>query len=271
MGQLLASLLDYEKKKEFFVDSLRPNRPPLSGNSALQALRRAEAIDQYRTTVEQSSLNVIARLNYTYMPSVHTVSIPIEPADPKDPWPNGQVLWMNSTADGGLPHTRAPYYICLPVSINKKTLSTTLLHERIHLSQRAQPKFWIALMELCWSMTPFIGLLPAELSLRQRINPDIFGVPLFAWKKQWVPLAIFQSVNQPALSEIDIIWWDSITRTIHRDPPPGWETYFGKYSVASEHPYEMAAYLISSPETMSKLPAYQALKSRLNELPVSEV
>jgi len=267
----LALIKFFTEISEQFVDPLRPERPPLSGDQGLLALNRAEIIDQYRSTVKQSVPNIIARHQYTYMPTVHSVPIPIPPADPTQPWPNGQVVWMNSSADGGLPHTRAPFFICLPESINTKTLATTLLHERIHVSQRLHPKAWIDLMQSAWSMTPWIdSSLPQEIQSRLRINPDLLGAPHFLWKNEWVPLGIFKSINKPVLSEIDIIWWNPTTRTVHRESPPGWDAYFGK-NPAGEHPYEIAAYLIASSVELSNIPAYQALKSRLGSLPRNEI
>ena len=102
---------------EPFEDPLRPQRPPLSGQQALAALQRAENLDGYLARVSSSALNVKARKKFFYVPSVHTVETSIPPADLKEPWPNGQVVWMEQSADGGLPHTRLPYFILLPKNI----------------------------------------------------------------------------------------------------------------------------------------------------------
>jgi len=253
---------------EQYTNPLRPERPPLSGSQGLLALQRAEQIDGYRTAVNDSKLNRLARSKQTYMPAVHSLDIPISPADPAQPWPNGQVIWMDPTADGGLPHTRAPYFICLPSTINRSSLNQTLTHERIHVSQRLHPDAWVSLMESAWSMTPWNGSLPDELEFRHRLNPDLYNAPRFIWKGQWVPIAIFQSTEKPNLTEINLVWWNDVTRTMHRDPPPGWTSFFGS-NPSGEHPYEIAAYLLAENTSTNK--AYQALLPGLRTLPTNEV
>jgi len=253
---------------ESYTNPLRPERPPLSGSQALLALQRAEQIDGYRTAVNDSNLNRLARSKQTYLPAVYSQKLPIVPADPTQPWPNGQVIWMDPTADGGLPHTRAPYYICLPTTIDRSSLNQTVTHERIHVSQRLHPDAWVNLMNDAWSMTPWNGTLPDELEFRHRINPDLVNAPHFIWKNQWVPLAIFQSTDKPSLTEINLIWWNDSTRTIHREPPPGWANFFGT-NPSGEHPYEIAAYLLADKTTTNK--AYQALLPGLRSLPTKEV
>ena len=265
MGQIISS---FSSSLEQYTNPMRPERPPLSGSQALEALHRAEQIDGYRTAVNESSLNRLARSKQTYMPAVYSQTLSIPPADPTQPWPNGQVVWMDPTADGGLPHTRAPYFICLPTTILPSSLNQTLTHERIHVSQRLHPDAWIALMKTSWSMTPWNGSLPEELEFRHRINPDLYNAPRFIWKNQWVPFAIFQSTDHPDLSEINLIWWDDSSRTIHRDPPPGWTNFFGS-NPSGEHPYEIAAYLLAGNTTTNK--AYQALLPGLPSLPTNEV
>ena len=256
--------------QESFTDDnpLRPQRPPLSGQSALQALAQAERIDQYRQRVEQSASNLRARAGQIYMPVPFSIQRAVPPANLAEPWPNGQVIWMDATADAGLPHTRAPNLICMPHTFPESSLANTLLHERIHVSQKLHPKAWQTLVEKAWNMEPWLGELPSDIQARRRINPDVMDVPLYSWKQEWVPLAIFESNTQPKLSEISMIWWQISTRTVHRDPPPGWVAFFGNVP-AGEHPFEIAAYLIAANPTQNV--ALQALKSRLGSLPTEEV
>jgi len=249
------------------INVIRPNRPPLSGQEGLQALNQAEYIDQYRTLVDQSSLNRIARSNQTYLPAVHSNRRVIPLADPYDPWPGGQVVWMQPSADGGLPHTRAPNYICLPLNFPQSQLESTLLHERVHVSQRLHKNAWEKIF-LAWDMKPWMGDLPADIQSRRRINPDLLGASLFAWKGDFVPLGLFQNSSQPRLDSTDTVWWSISTRTLLREPPPGWSDFFGS-GPGQEHPYELSAYLIQ--KGSDDTPAYQVLKSRVQDLPTSEV
>ncbi len=251
-----------------FDNPLRPQRPPLSGQSGLQALFRAEQIDNYRALVAQSPLNATARAGQDYLPSVHSLDRAVPPADPHEPWPNGQVIWMDPTADAGLPHTRPPNLICISRDFPEKDLKTTILHERVHVSQQLHRRAWIKLLKEVWDFQQWHGTLPADLQSRRRINPDLLGAPLFIWKQQWVPFAIFQSSSKPRLFETDTVWWDATSRTLLRSPPPGWTEFFGSIP-GGEHPFELIAYLVA--ESPRQNPAYQAIKPRLSELPTTEV
>jgi hypothetical protein len=247
--------------KENFSSS---QRPPISGQAALQALQRAERIDQYRSRVNKSAINRSARVGQNYMPILHSIKRSVPNADPSSPWPNGQVIWMDPSADAGLPHTRPPYYICMPSTFPGWNLKQTLLHERVHLSQRAHPKEWDKIFKEAWEMKPWCSTLPDTVQLRRRMNPDLMLTSLYIWKDRYVVLALYKSESRPSLNEIDLVWWDAINRTLFREPPPGWKEFFGTSS-SGEHPYELSAYLIESPPDDSK--AYDAIKSRLASLP----
>jgi hypothetical protein len=235
------------------------NYPPISGNNAMDALRNSEKLDGYRSKVASSSSNRIARKTIAYIPSIHTISKEIEPSEV---WPNGQVIWMDPISDMGLPHTRPPRYICLPSNLSTTDLKDILVHERIHLSQRQNAKEWLELMK-SWSMEPWEGTIHSDILMRKRLNPDLLLSPTFSWKKEWVPLALFKSLNTPNLPDVDVTWWHIPSRTLHREAPPGWEDYFGKVDSGHEHPYELAAYLI---ERNINCKAHNDLKLRLKEI-----
>jgi hypothetical protein len=252
--------------KEAF-DSSFLERPPITGQSGLQALQRAEMLDNYRTIVGHSHLNRAARAGQIYLPSPFSNNRTVPPPDPTQPWPSGQVIWMDPTADDGLPHTRPPYYILISREFPEDKLAGTILHERVHVSQRLYPTAWMNLFKKAWDMEPWSGEIPADIQSRRRMNPDILGVPLYAWKGEWVPLALFKSSSAPKLSETDLVWWNAKTRTLFRQPPPGWTEFFGTVP-AGEHPFELAAYLIEAGDTKNR--AYAALKPGIAELPVYE-
>lgn len=256
--------------REFFSGDqvLRPDRPPLSGDEGLQALFRAEQIDQYLKLVSESAVNRKARSDFTYMPAVHSVKRTIPDKDNSQPWPSGQVVWMDPTAEGGLPHTRAPNYICIPYTYDEKQLANTLLHERVHVSQRLHRKAWEKILADAWQMTPWVGTLPDSLRTRRRINPDLTPAPLFIWKNQYVVVGVFKSESVPVLEEIDLVWWMPNNQTVLKEPPPGWTDFFGTIP-AGEHPYEISAYLVAAAPNGNK--AYNALKSRFGDIPTSEV
>jgi hypothetical protein len=253
---------------ERFSNPLRPDRPPISGQAGLQALARAESIDGYIGMVDQSPINRLARSGQNYMPSAHSVDRVVPSANPAEPWPSGQVVWMDPTADGGLPHTRAPNLICISRDFPEASLANTLLHERVHVSQRLHPSAWEKIMADTWDMKPWIGFLPSDIQARRRINPDLLNVPLYSWKDEWVPLALFKSTGSPKLAEIDLVWWKISSRTLFRQPPPGWVEFFGNVP-AGEHPFEIIAYLVAANPSQNQ--AYNNIKPRLNNLPTSEI
>ena len=113
-------------------------------------------------------------------------------------------------------------------------------------------------------MTPWKGSVSSDIELRRRINPDLILGPLFQWKGEWVPLAIFKSLTSPVLNDVDIVWWHTTTRTLHRQAPPGWVDFFGPVDSGHEHPYELAAYMIEKNNSSTK--AYKELKTKLKEL-----
>lgn len=146
----------------------------------------------------------------------------------------------------GLPHTRAPGTIWLPydwsISPNYKE---TLIHELIHIHQRKNPDFWKDLYGRKWEMVPFTGQLPAEVEGRRRLNPDTIWSPLYVWKGEWIPVAVFLRPDTPHLREIRLLFvhvsgaWQSV-------PPPDWMDFFGtKDPSTCEHPHEMAAYMMT--------------------------
>ena len=250
----------YTSKESF----LNPQHIALSGHEGMQALYRAEVIDSYRQRVELSAPNRIARKTLKYIPSLHTVAKLVTHSDN---WPHGQVVWMDPDSDMGMPHTRPPNLICLPNTISDSSLTGTLLHERVHISQRLHPAEWKTLFASAWSMTPWSGDLPADILLRVRLNPDLILAPTFQWKGDWVPFAIFKSLTGPVLNDVDIVWWQSSTRVLHRQAPPGWVEFFGPVDSGHEHPYELSAYMIEKDN--SSVAAYKALKPLLKGLPSS--
>jgi len=255
--------------REFFSmpDVRRPQPPPLTGGDALLALAKAESIDQYRRAVELSSPNRMARDTLKYAPTVHTVSKKISAAS--SPWPNGQIVWLQPECDNGLPHTRPPNLICLSTKIADSSLESILLHERVHVSQRLHAPSWAKIFRDYWSMTQWDGSVPGDILLRKRLNPDTILVPYFIWKKEWVPLGIFKSLTMPDIHDIDIVWWNTTSRTLHRQPPPDWEDFFGKIHSGHEHPYELSAYLIQNGDDSIK--AYKAIKEEIDKLPSYEL
>lgn len=150
----------------------------------------------------------------------------------------------------GLPHTRAPNTIWLPydwsISPNYKE---TLIHELIHIHQRKNPDFWKDLYGRKWDMLPFNGRLPEAVEIRRRFNPDTIQAPLYIWRDEWIPVAVFLRPDAPHLREIRLLFvhktggWQAV-------PPAEWTSFFGTAEASTcEHPHEMAAYMLTKDTT----------------------
>jgi len=270
MGSVTSKLTpENNARNQNFSSIMRPERPPISGNDALQALVAAERIDGYMLAVSKNRYNRKARFGKNYMPTFDVVDMVIPSPDPSQPWPSGQVLWMEPSADGGLPHTRPPYYICMPKTYPEDKLQNTLLHERIHVSQRMYPNEWIDMIKNAWGMTVWNDTLPSNIEDRRRLNPDILMAPHFAWKNEYVPCSIFVDLTDPSLNKIQLVWYHIPTRTIRTDVNtiPGWKDFFGIIP-HGEHPYEIAAYLLSDDSLSCR--AKNAINSILFKLPIND-
>jgi hypothetical protein len=229
-------------------DPTRPSPNPLGGRQADMCLFAAEQIDGYRTAVQNSPINAKARANQKYIATNNLVKIPIEEA--VAPWWSGQVLWLEPSADGGLPHTRPPAYICLPANIPSSAVSSTLLHERVHLHQRRYPDLWIKFVGDNWSMIPWFGKLPREIEAARRINPDLLENPLFIWNDTWIPVCLYNDTGAPSLSQASTNWYNVNLKTTTRSAPDGWYSFFG-HIADDEHPWELSAYYIADNSTKS--------------------
>jgi len=268
VGSQLAFLMPTSSNsKEDFRAARYPEPPPLSGSEGIKALYKAEAIDGYRQAIELSSANRMARKTLKYVPAVHIVKKQIPPTTA--PWPSGQIVWMDSDCDNNLPHTRPPNLICLSKDINPASIDSIVLHERVHVSQRLHSSEWAKIFRDYWSMTQWDGVIPADILLRRRLNPDIIIAPMFIWKKDWVPFAMFKSLTMPDLTDVDIVWWQQSTRTLHRQAPPEWEDFFGPVHSGHEHPFELSAYLIQN--SSEDVKAYKAIKDRVAKLPYNSL
>ncbi len=269
--------------RESFEDGTEDvKRPPLCCGGGMQALNWAERIDGYLAAVAESELNMKARSTGEYKPAEFSQegrTIPVE--EKSSPWPNGQVVWMDQGADAGLPHTRPPYYICLPTSIDLESPAglATLKHERIHVSQRLHEDTWKKIYADAWNFVPVLPPeLPERVRRRIRINPDTCRAPVYAWVSasasvsaggQWIPYALFNSSFDPKLTDTTIHWWHIQSANLYSVPPPGWSDFFGRNlsSSAHEHPNELAAYILTSTQSS---PARSALEKYLDILPRTE-
>jgi len=216
-------------------------------------LTRAEAIDGYRARCQENSVNERARAGQTYELDEIDSHVLYFLKDAVEHLPLVQqceIAILNSTADGGLPHTRPPNVICLPKSMCKAqpasaSFKTTLLHEAIHVHQRMFEEEWgISLRRAGWRPVD-AERIPEEFRNRCRINPDTLKSPFWAWNDYHVPLPLFRRTDTPTLSDAPPQWLDLRMNSLFHTAPNSIVKTYGAKIVQPEHPYEIYAELLS--------------------------
>lgn len=222
----------------------------------MNPLDAAEQIDHYRAACAASPANRQARIGQTYaLDSIGTARTNfLRDAAGKFPLTaSAKFAILNSSADGGLPHTRPPNLICLPASgiPNSSTpeFSETLLHEGVHIHQRLHPTLWAKAVERAgWRKVDAAqaAALSPEIASRVRINPDTMATPYWSWDNH-IPLPLFpKGVVAPALSSATTQWLDMRTGVLHPDAPPSFTAKGNRETgSAAEHPFELYAYRFS--------------------------
>ncbi len=212
----------------------------------------AEAADGYRAACAASAANRQARIGQTY--ELATISpattLFLQEAVAKFPILDAaEIAILNSSADGGLPHTRPRALICLPASGIPPSLTPefqeTLLHEGVHIHQRLHPPLWSqAVRRAGWRPVPR-EQIPPEFAERLRINPDTMAEPFWAWDDYHVPLPLFAPHGRGPLSSASTQWLDLRSATLFHEPPASFLKKNKETGAAREHPYELYAYRFS--------------------------
>jgi hypothetical protein len=232
----------------------------------LDILQRAEWEDGYRAACAKSPLNWAARKGQVYDLAAisEAATASLTDAARSVPLTRGcEFAILDGSADGGMPHTRAPNVICIPASMCKegrasKDFLEMLAHEAIHVHQRRAAPVWRqALAAAGWEPLDG-GKIPPTVAEIIRINPDTMAAPLWSWNSHHVPLPTFTTKISPGLGDVRIVWMDLRTGALFPTPPPT----FGQgakrsgqgakrsepvaaVSAAYEHPYEFYAYTLS--------------------------
>ena len=206
-------------------------------NDALILLDKADKLDGYVTACKESPINSAARKFCQYIPwNDQSLAKKVETK-------NVKVIIMTPSAEGGMPHTRAPNIICLPAYFPEDRLSETIRHELVHIDQRTNIVKWQKKLLLeGWSPVSE-SELPEEWVKRCRLNPDTFDARFWAWEGRHVPMPLFDREDKPQLREISVRWWDMQTERLNPEPPTSFIKRFGNLGASqAEHPYELAAY-----------------------------
>jgi hypothetical protein len=154
----------------------------------------------------------------------------------KVPW---TLAFLEDRAEGGMPHTHGGV-VCLPLERTLRSLSSarfvqTLVHERIHVLQRAFPRIARLTVHERLGLRPAMRRRDLEpfLCARWRSNPD-----LDAFVYSDGVLAVFASKGSSPASLGDVV----LISLFERGMPEVSNTNVAR----SEHPFETIAYLVAA-------------------------
>ena len=219
----------------------------------MNVLDIADGVDGYRTACNNSFSNFQARKNYKYELSNISKEAEKYLTEVIDTIPllkGCEIVILDSTADSGFPHTRAPKYICLPVSMceeaskDPETFKITLAHEGVHLHQRRNRGLWdLYLRGHNW--IPVVeNTIPEKYFELVRLNPDTIGVPFYAFNGRHIPLPLFPS-GRNTFENVEVKWFDTKAGVLFHEPPKEFIKKYGNNIKQSEHPYEIYAEIFS--------------------------
>jgi len=153
---------------------------------------------------------------------------------------NVDVVVLDPSAEGGMPHTRAGPLICIPAY--HTSLEETLRHEMVHIQQRKEPALWKMKLGLEGWKPVGEAVIPELWRRRCRLNPDTFEARWFAWQGRYVPLPLFVREDKPDLRDIVVRWYDMEEGVVQSTPSSFSKRYGQLASSSMEHPYELWAY-----------------------------
>lgn len=223
-----------------------PTSNQMTPQLATSLLHKADQFDGYRRSCEKDWMNRTAREGTSYRPW-HDQSFAKEVTSKQS---DIHCIILDPSADGGMPHTRAPNIVCIPAYYPKENLDTLLRHEMTHIYQRQNTYEWISKCEKEGWMhvedTSAEREIPIEYRRRCRFNPDTLYARWMAWEGRYIPLPLFIREDAPKLRDVSIRWWDMRERRLLNDPPLSYRKRYGSTvsAAAQEHPFELMAYRV---------------------------
>ena len=207
------------------------------------SLELAEKEDGYQAMCKRDGVNARARVRCSYTlwndQSLAVQAKAFLKAFLKDS--TVDVVVLNPSAEGGMPHTRAGPLICIPAY--HTGLEETLRHEMVHIQQKKEPALWKMKMEIEGWKAVAEAVIPEVWRRRCRLNPDTCTVRWFAWEGRHVPLPLFVREDKPDLRDVVVRWYDIEEGIVKSSPPLSFSKTYGSLGTSSmEHPYELHAY-----------------------------
>ncbi len=198
----------------------------------MEKLQEAETYDHFFTKIRDDPVNHLARqpLSYTAMNQTTQPFLL-----------NTEIVTMHPTAEAGLPHTRPPNLICMPLYYPDSRKQTTLYHELIHIDQRRRKYKWNAFFEREGWRQASEEDIPERWLRRCRMNPDTIDERFWAWQGRHIPLPLYEREDKPDLRHCVIQWYDKVTGIRQTEPPRSFMERYGSMPSQPEHPRELAA------------------------------
>jgi hypothetical protein len=204
------------------------------------SLALAERGDNYQEMCKRDPVNAAARARCSYT-LWNDQSLAVEAKAFLPSWARDvDVVVLNPSAEGGMPHTRAGPLICIPAY--HTGLEETLRHEMVHIQQRKEPALWKMKMELEGWKAVGDSAIPDIWRRRCRLNPDTCTARWFAWQGRYVPLPLFVREDKPDLRDIVVRWYDMEEGIVQATPSSFFKRYGDLGASSMEHPYELWAY-----------------------------
>lgn len=201
----------------------------------MNLLQEAETLDSFFKTVRNNPMNAMARKENSYVAMKDPVSWLLDT----------KIIEMHPSAESGLPHTRPPNIICMPIYYPQKSYQETLAHELIHIDQRRRKDLWNAKFSReGWSPIDE-SEIPERWLSQCRLNPDTIDSRFWAFEKRHVPLPMFERSDKPDLRQVRIFWWDRETGSRQTEAPRRFQERYGFMPSQPEHPRELSAVELS--------------------------
>lgn len=213
---------------------------------SLALLALAEKSDHYQEMCKKDPVNALARARCSYTPwndqSLAAKAKAFLNGMKGIPGGTGvEVVILNPSAEGGMPHTRPGPLICIPAY--HTNLEETLRHEMVHIQQRREPALWKMKVEADGWKAVDEAQIPEVWRRRCRLNPDTCAARWFAWQGRYIPLPLFVREDKPDLRDVVVRWFDLEEGIVKSSPPSSFSKRYGELGASSmEHPYELWAY-----------------------------
>ena len=198
----------------------------------MDKLLEAESEDHFFRRVREDPVNALARQHLSYAAMRETTTPYLL---------NTEIVTMHPTAEAGLPHTRPPNLICVPIYYPESNMKTMLQHEFIHIDQRRRRYKWDIYFERSGWSPVNEDEVPERWLSRCRMNPDTIDQRFWAWKGRHVPLPLYERTDKPDLRHVIVQWWDRQTGIKQNEAPRSFLERYGTQPSQPEHPRELAA------------------------------